>query len=1179
MAKTLRLVTVLMSGLLLVGGTTAQTTPTSVDAKTPVADGYISSDARTMHEYWWTSQFKASMRANPDSLRDGVYLRYYGSTGQTQADLQKVNDNIIRYGKHVPGLGTGLGLFEEFAKDARKLDGGIEQKKAAVAEIINRCPGCLDEFAKESYELLRAKKGGAALSADDKPYTDLLDSMVAGGKILDADSSLRALIERANPIDVQNWRSNEELLVLNRMSKASAAEFKALMLDDRALKKLITDTGISMKTLTDRYATDTENLKSGIAKVYQLLADERAQKLAKQQLDQDFANADASAYLIGTLLSLQSPRAAGQFLGVTRATLSAAKAIQEYALNPKTGSELVMAASVVGSVVAIVGIMNATQRDPESEYVVTLLNQIKAELESVKVSITRLDYRLDVILNGIARLEASSTAQFSALRTAIYELSAQLSDSELRDWQSKRESASRKAADTLSLCRTAYPSPWSWKKATPQRQDYFKTMCLLPLLFVADRDAVEVNAGQISSSDLARDDQIDKFNAGLGLLPNETWIPLLAAAIPRREDQLGADGSVAYLTGGEPYADDSVKSDVPIWHQAVSVYLELLAYVPDFPRTSNPEIDRLHTSVQARGLRLDAFLQKRLTNLRLEAAVESYRQSSEDLMKALRLHTVAFLMSQRDVRCSRDSLDDASKVQGEWRSRWLNAECSLATRSPGITGETNPFGSVEPPNFRVGGDILNPEILLFYPDVLAIAKLYATADATRSKSLRRLKTGASGWNSPDEAALLAGLRSLAQAEALFNLTASGTPRYSFDVTLPENDANVLRNKVGDCYLKESTNRGSNSFSEIAQVWNFCFKNTLAGCVKFSHAGPFDNFAYSSCGNFTRGTPTIDEDNSDGNNGTKTLAIGAILRTTLLDAVPLHLASAASLRDWGPLELFGSGNFCAGRPAGFAKSAGCGLDQLPTASWRTDFSSKIAGLDSGGNFVGGSSYTMSHQLAQPETKITELFDIGAMEQALAFMSTDLAQLRLQWLNYLKAQDSASGLRPLYARHNRAYAILMSQTLLTLQSSAIKSPALNAFISAPISGAEVAKSLVAGFPDEQLSLRLLLRDKLWRVPFPTVDRFNASIRDADELSCTPLDQVYNINGSATKIMTPRSTGDLPDEYGLDLYCQMWKAQLDRPKSAFGYVFQTNARLLTEGLEFFAGYHNDEFVQGLR
>ena len=1178
MAKTSRLVTVLMSGLVLVGGTTAQTTPTSVDAKTPVADGYISSDARTMHEYWWTSQFKASMRANPDSLRDGVYLRYYGSTGQTQADLQKVNDNLIRYGKHVPGLGTGLGLFEEFAKDARKLDGGIEQKKAAVAAIINRCPECLDEFAKESYELLRAKKGGAALSADDKPYADFLDSMVAGGKMLDADSSLRALIERANPTDVQNWRSNEELLILNRMSKASAAEFKALMLDDRKLKKLITDTGISLKTLTDQYATDAQNLKIGIAKIYQLLADERAQKLAKQQLDQDFANADASAYLIGTLLSLQSPRAANQFLGVSRATLSAAKAIQEYALNPKTASELVMAASVVGSVVAIVGIMNATQRDPESEYVVTLLNQIKAELESVKVSITRLDYRLDVILNGIARLEASSTAQFSALRTAIYELSAQLSDSELRDWQSKRESASRKAADTLSLCRTTYQSAWSWKKATPQRQEYFKTMCLLPLLFVADRDAVEVNVGQISSSDLARDDQIDKFNAGLALLPNETWIPLLATSIPRREDQLNADGSVVYLTGGEPYADDSVKLDVPIWHQAVSAYLELLAYVPDFPRTSNPEIDRLHTSVQARGLRLDAFLQKRLTNLRLEAAVESYRQSSQDLMAALKSHTVAFLMSQRDVRCSRDSLDNAAKVQGEWRSRWLNAECSLVTRPPGTTGETNPFGSVEPPSFRVGGDILNPEILLFYPDVLAVAKLYSSSDANRFKALRRLKTGASGWNSPDEAALLAGLRSLAQAEALFNLTASGTPRYSFEVSLPENDANVLRKTVGDCFLKQSASRG-NSFSEIAQSWNFCFKNTLVGCVKLSHGSPFDNFAYSSCGNFTRGTPTVDENNSDGNNGTKTIAIGGILRTTLLDAVPLHLVSAASLRDWGPLGLFGPGNFCAGRPAEFAKLAGCGLDPLPTAPWRTDLSTKIAGLDSTGNFAGGSSYTMSHQLAQPETKITELFDIGAMDQALAFMSTDLSQLRLQWLNYLRAQESASGLRPLYARHNRAYAILMSQTLLTLQSSAIKSPALNAFISAPISGAEVAKSLVAGLPDEQLALRLLLRDNLWRVPFPTVDRFNASIRDADELSCTPLEQVYNIDGSATKIMTPRSTGDLPVEYGLDLYCQMWKAQLDRPRSTSGYVFQTNARLLTEGLEFFAGYHNDEFVQGLR
>ena len=101
------------------------------------------------------------MRNDPQSFRDIVFLRYYGSYGKTVGDQRKLNDALIRYGKHIPGLGTGYGLLEEFVKDGRNWPGGMEHQKDQVTAILNRCPECWDAFAGEAYDILRRGKAGS----------------------------------------------------------------------------------------------------------------------------------------------------------------------------------------------------------------------------------------------------------------------------------------------------------------------------------------------------------------------------------------------------------------------------------------------------------------------------------------------------------------------------------------------------------------------------------------------------------------------------------------------------------------------------------------------------------------------------------------------------------------------------------------------------------------------------------------------------------------------------------------------------------------------------------------------------------------------------------------------------------------------------------------------------------
>ena len=1161
---------VFLTGLGLTGSSLAQTptpkTPTSVDAKMPAGDGLISTGVRTLHEYWWTSQFKASLGASPDNLRDAVYLRYYGSLGKAEADQRKLNDNIIRYGKHVPGLGTGMSLFEEFAKDARKWDGGIEAKKSAVAEILNRCPECLDEFAHQSYDLLRTKKRGGVLSTEELPYAAYLDSLVGTGKLLDGDASIRSLVQRSNPNDVQTWRSSMELRLLKALSKANASQFDKLMHDDESLRSLLTANGTDISQLVAKFSTETAELKSQIHRLYEVQEDEQKKKLAQQQFEGAFSDANATVYLVGTLLSLQSPTQAKQFVGVATASLSAAKAIEAYILNPKTISEVAMAATVVGAVVAIVDIMASSPRNPENEYVIRLLCDIKIELDEIKVAVNRLDYRVDVALSGIARLQADSAAQFSALRTALYELSAQLSDKELADWQKSRESYLRKVADTLSLCRIKFPTKWSWKKTANQRQEEFKTTCLLPILLVAERDAVTANVQMIPFADMKRDDQIDKFRAAIGLVPNETWIPLLAGALPRKGDQVTSGGVSVYLTGGEPYPDDAVKLDVQIWHAAVVAYTELLSFVPDLSLKSDAELERLDSSIRARGLSLEAFLNRRSTTSRLEASVESYRQSSEDLLSAIHSLSTRFIQRKLGVWCSNDSLSLAMQNQGEWRSRWLEAECKVATQRPGTSRTVNPFNAVEAPAYRTGGDIFNPELLVFYPDVVFIASLYRNTDSKRFESLRPLQPGVSGWNSPDDVALLRGLRALAQARMVLELTdRSKSNVFDLSVKLPPVKGNSLSD-LEACALKHDD-------MEPRARWEYCFKNTLVGCIEIAEGSPFDSFKYMSCGNFTHGTPKMREEN----NFPIISSVPGILKKTLDEQVPVHLASAASMRDNGPLRLYGPGNYCSARPKG-SDPTNCGLGSPPTTPWRSDFVSNIKGIDPAGTFDGNGTYRVSHQLGDGDTIVTEGFDVGAMADLLNDLGPQLADLRHEWYDYINSQNSSAVLNPLYARQNQAYAMLLAQTFITLQSAAVKSSALDSFVTAPISGAEIAKSFVAGRPAEQLSLRLLLRDKLWWIPFPTMDRFHDAILNADELSCTPFSEVFGFQGETVQILTRRQTGSLPTTYGTDLYCNMWQSQLDRPRDALGIRFPTNSRLLSEGLGYLAGQRNDEYVTRL-
>ena len=122
-----------------------------------------------------------------------------------------LNDVVIRYGKHIPGLGTGYGLLEEFVKDGRNWPGGMEHQKDRVTAILNRCPECWNAFAGEAYDILRRGKAGEKLSADETVFYNSLSKMVDLGKFLSADASYRSLIERANPNDVVTWRSKNDV--------------------------------------------------------------------------------------------------------------------------------------------------------------------------------------------------------------------------------------------------------------------------------------------------------------------------------------------------------------------------------------------------------------------------------------------------------------------------------------------------------------------------------------------------------------------------------------------------------------------------------------------------------------------------------------------------------------------------------------------------------------------------------------------------------------------------------------------------------------------------------------------------------------------------------------------------------------------------------------------------------
>jgi hypothetical protein len=1155
--------------------------PSSVDARVP-ANSPLVTDTRNLHRYWWTSQFQYGMRNNPDSFRDTVFIGYYGAPAKSEADMRVINDKIMAYGKLLPGYGTGFGFVEQFAKDARTWPDGIEGRKAEVTKILNRCPSCFEEFANEAYDVLLKGRAGLQLTNDEKAFYTQLSQMVDEGKFLDVDASFKALEQRANPIDVVDWRSDRETTILNAMANLSADDFIRLMSSSQKTRTLLQQVAGNLNEFKNESSVALGETKYTLAELYSLTLSEKDRMDRQQKLDREFAEADATVALIGLVLRIVSPAEAPQFTKIASASSQIYKTLA--AFDPKNTSTIVLMGGLSTGILAFIDAVSDVGRNAETEYIMSALEAIQQELHALQLSVIQLDVRVQTLLTAVARLEQNSTLQYSSLRNAMWDLSSSLSDSEVKAWNKEREDISVQLTNNLSACRSRIPVGWRYLSGDVLLREFYKQTCLRPILAVATLDARRPSLAAIGESEMLRDDEVEKFDLLMrSAAPAEMWIPQLRRELPTSLDIHRPDGTTVWATGDAP--DDSLpRLDVDVWYQAVITYVELRNMVPDFLPDANQdaELIRLDKDMRGVGSALNDALKRRLNELRFAAAIDSYQQSAKSLLDALTKLADNFLQTKGDVWCSAEAVHAIRQRNDQPTADWLENSCIESRGELRAVSRATIAAPDQWPLYHGGGGLLAPDLLLLRAEVgIALDHIASVETSTDGlpKSDGAVKLAASqrepiqlgkpGWVSPDEEALSEGVRFLEQALHASYVVRQDTVPYSLNVSLPE----ILSQDLLKCIFPIISHAYSKDSSEYQEARR-CGLTALPGCLQVSETSQLMDFQYKTCDLPGSMLPESD----------KPYDVIGFITTVRGERVADHMQAAIGLRNHGSSDIEGVGSYCSVRPVNARLN--CLRGDPPKQDWRQDYQTTIVGLKEDGALSKDASFSNSHQLKTGRVQVRESMHLAGLGWAAYQTEPLLSSTRRDFAVFLGNHEA--NLRPYYQALNQAYVKLLSVVILHLQESAPQSEGVRSLIASPISGREISHSVSNGLLPEKLLTRLLLADDHWVLPFPNLSRvaFRFSRVPLEHLSCTPLrDDFYSVNNKQLiEAVEPREPG--PDEQPLlndDLYCRAWdellKPQQEQIKATGHAVFPRGSRILEDGLAYLAGQSNEESLRRLR
>lgn len=1165
----------------------SQRIPISVNATVPARDGLISKDARGFHKLWWTSQFKQGVRSNPDGVRELAFRRYMGPSGQYAENMKTVNDAIIRYGKHVPGYGTGFGFIEEFAKDSRKWEGGIEEKKTALASAVNRCPECLDHLAAESYEIMRKQAAGKSLSRDEQVFYDGLKELVNSGTFLGVTASHKALIERSNPNDVNTWRFHRQAAILSMLSNLSEAQFRKLMTESSELKHLFSQ---NLADLKDGVKSGFLSVRDTLDEVKQTVSDKQQRESNIRQLEQQLFEAGATVTLVGTLFRLSGREdEGGKVVGVANATLSAYQAIKLHLEDPQRMSRLAASATTMNSFLLVVEIVGSLSRDDENQYVMQALTGIRDQIRSLQTAVERIDKRLAALATAVDLLEQNSNAQYSSLSSAIHRVIDMETGEQFRDWKTEREKVLEEIIVTLSRCRGNFPAGWSYSSARSEARANYRIQCLLPLLQKAVYAASRPGLMEVPKTDMSQEGQARLLDLSVDRgLPIELWIAQVGASLPSIHKS---------LDGAEASTPPSL-FDVEIWYEAVRAYAAARTIAPTYAPSATREEDRelyeLERTAWNLGQNLDEWLRARLTTQRFNIAVESYRVAAMKMLEGIIATSEAFMEQKRAVWCTSDSLKHLIGDNPPSHGPWIANACELAVgdRSTSFVWRAGEKQFV----LSKGGPLFPVDILILTEDFVDVATRIsqgkpATPGGVGSSAEKQLIIGRSGWFSTNEQVLLHGLRTVSSAHTVLRQLMHQTG-YSdaspFVATLPTLKGTP---EFWDCVRDQNMLLQSQELNKEheeleASALKTCSDSALGGgCTEFSHSMPLLNFKFKRCDG-----PIILEDYHFEKEIFKTRVRARYdWRAPLVDVTNYRNSNSGKqsfgLRRYGISAAIGPGDYCEFRPK--AETEQCIIDPpWRDRPLRSDYVVSIVGIGNNGVFSKEATFRKDNELATPDYQVEETFYLGHLYTTISSIYEPLLQLRGEWVDFLAKADTEKQLRPLYNNLNRAYSHLLIHAQLHLQMSVLKSDGLSGLINLPISGDEIARAIRAGQIPPGLAKRLLIANDSWKGPFPNILQMKAThTSQLLSFGCAAQTQDINFDGDVTGILVRRRN---KPEAGSDLYCRFWQEQFEArqadvqdggPLLGFHIIFPRGSLFLKEGLGHLAHLQNVQVVKDLK
>lgn len=1131
-------------------------------------DPQAAPEAKILNQKLWESQFSQGMKNHPDAFRENAFMRYYGVQGAAADSAASINDSILRYGKNFPGTGSGFSLLEEFAKNVRQWDGGIEQRKSIAAGIINYCPDCMGRFASDTYSLLIKQKRGESLTPDEKSIFATLNGQIGKGVFKNVDASWRELAAGANPNDSIIWQGESMKGLFNELSRLNRDQYQLLIKDSERFRSFI---GARIGTLEGSMEREFSEIRAKLSHVDQKNQSESAREQYLAGLERQLNDLQVGTRLAASLLTAANRAPDAQrLLAVSNAALSVYDMVVRRAKDETQVSQFAVAATSLNAIVIVASLMQDQVKKSDTQYVLEALAGLSEQMEKVSVDVQYIRRQMNVMSTEIDNLRRRNEAQYGALYSKISSMQNAFADERLSRWAAERSRISTAIKRSDVQCKAiAYEADGvDFEKANPQLQSRFRDRCLSPLLAIL---TVEVSSARVlgpTNSSLSGGGAFRLFNLSFQRDTSpELWYPLLGDELPLSRNPTapltpltGAANlpvSVAG-SGGAPLANPI---DLELWREAMNAYAYAILRWPTYiPRESRPEdkiILELESQTVARANQIQHWLNQRLSTDRFNAAVESYRESGLAVLRALKIISTSFVEGRlRSAWCNDQSVAERAKDLGTDEAQWLLHACEQHANGV-IQLSERTHDTVFSRRWTSDATIFPIGLLLFRDEFRTGAKRLSG-----EKEPQKLSVSDGRKFSRDELELIAGLRQIDSAVFVLQQLVPDPPhirrRDSVKVVKPNIPS---RDDNWNCLQRTVRTRQDGDLEWAMKV---CTRQARQGCVEIKETLPLGISSYKIC---------------DGS-------------IDFPDAQYKSLRTSDDFKDkWTKLieDESIARNIQASRSAFILRRNGLRRELVSPQVSSANHTVQLKGINARGVPEVGGVVRKPSVVDNFKFQFEEEFEVAQADKWLSAIGNRLDALQVELTKHLKTEDSPTSLRPLYDQLNRSYASLMLHTFFYLQMDASDTQALKVFVRMPISGEDIAESIARGAIPKALGQRLLLADDTWFKGLPTLEGFETASDRMTSRDCAP-------DGRDIRRPQPprmryelnlRANTEVRSELAEDVYCKMWEEQVARLSLALPkvqpvftgvttYAFNRGSLFLSDGLDAWARISNERALR---